>query len=405
MPISSKVKTLASEMRAWRHTIHSKPEVAFQEHGTAGFVAELLHGFGVEVHTGIGQTGVVGIINGRLGDGPSIALRADMDALPMVEQGHPVYRSVHEGVFHGCGHDGHVCILLGAASYLAANPMFRGKVVLIFQPAEEIVCGSQAMLDDGLLERFPFDELYSLHNDPMLAPQKIGVRAGAQQASSDFFTIRIDGVGTHAGMPHLGVDPIAIGALLVGALQTIVSRSVNPLDSVVISVACFHAGEAPNVIPHQAVLEGTIRALSSASQALAIQRMREICKGFEQANGTQITLELTHGVPPIMNSDQPVQCVVSAAREVVGKENVIEGITPLMACDDVANFLKVRPGCHFLLGQGGRMCHHPEYDFNDDVAPVGVAMFLEIVRSRLDATFEDKDISLATTAAARCQPC
>ncbi|MFM0210302.1 amidohydrolase [Paraburkholderia sediminicola] len=390
MHISPRIQTLAPDMRAWRHMIHSKPEIAFREHGTAEFVATLLRSFGVEVHAGIGQTGVVGIIHGRLGDGPTIALRADMDALPMNEQGRPVYRSVFEGVFHGCGHDGHVSILLGTARYLAANLSFRGKVVLIFQPAEEIVRGSQAMLDDGLLERFPFDEIYSLHNDPMLPPHKIGVRAGAQQASSDFFTIRVKGVGTHAGMPHLGVDPITIGATLVSSLQTIVSRSVNPLESVVITIARFHAGDAPNVIPHEAVLDGTVRALSAASRKLAIERIHDICKGLELANRTQIDIEYSNSTPPIINSEGPVACVISAAHEVVGKHNVVESIAPLMAGDDVANFLEARPGCHFLLGQGGRMCHHPEYDFNDDVAPIGVAMFVAVLRSRLGVEIEDQ---------------
>ncbi|MGU3780587.1 amidohydrolase [Burkholderia metallica] len=390
MTISADIRALAPDMRAWRHTIHSKPEVAFQERGTAEFVASLLRAFGIDVHTGIGQTGVVGVIRGQLGDGPTIALRADMDALPMQEQGRPVYRSVFEGVFHGCGHDGHVSILLGTARYLSANRMFGGTVLLIFQPAEEVVRGSRAMLDDGLLERFPFDEIYSLHNDPMLPPGKIGVRAGAQQASADRFTIRVHGVGTHAGMPHLGVDPVSIGASLVTALQTIVSRTVNPLESAVLTVARFHAGDAANVIPHEAVLDGTVRAFSAASRELVIRRMREICRGLAVANGTRIDVEFVHGTPAIVNSDGPVRHVVSAARTVVGPHNVVEDMAPLMAGDDVANFLQMRPGCHFMLGQGGRICHHPEYDFNDDVAPIGVAMFVEILRSRAAGPLEGR---------------
>lgn len=390
MHISPLIQALAPDMRAWRHALHRKPEIAFQEHGTAEFVATLLHGFGIEeVHTGIGQTGIVAIVRGCLGSGPTIALRADMDALPMRELGQPVYRSVFDGVFHGCGHDGHVSILLGTARYLAENPDFRGTVVLIFQPAEEIVRGSRAMLDDGLLERFPFDEIYSLHNDPMLPSRKIGVRAGAQQASSDRFQIRIEGVGTHAGMPHLGIDPIAIGAALVSSLQTVVSRSIDPLESVVISVARFHAGDAANVIPHEAVLDGTVRALSVAARELAIGRIRDICKGLEIAHGASIELRFLNRTPPIVNADGPVRGVIAAAAEVVGAHNVVESVVPLMAGDDVANFLEARPGCHFLLGQGGHICHHPEYDFNDDVAPIGVAVFAGVLRARLGAAAQE----------------
>ena len=390
MTISMDIQALARDMSTWRHMIHSKPEIAFQERGTAEFIASRLRDFGIEVHTGIGKTGVVGVIRGRLGNGPTIAFRADMDALPMTERGTPVYRSVFEGVFHGCGHDGHVSILLGTARYLSMNRTFRGTVLLIFQPAEEVVRGSRAMLDDGLLERFPFDEIYSLHNDPTLPPGKIGVRAGAQQASADRFTIRIEGVGTHAGMPHLGVDPISIGASLVAALQTIVSRTVNPMESVVLTVARFHAGDAVNVIPHEAVLDGTIRAFSATARERVMQRMRTICRGLAVANDTQIDVEFQSGTPAIVNAEAAVRHVVSAAREVVGERNVVENMEPLMAGDDVANFLQLRPGCHFMLGQGGVICHHPEYDFNDDVAPIGVAMFVKILRSRLDDALESR---------------
>jgi amidohydrolase len=375
--------TLADEMKAWRRQIHSCPEIAFEEVNTAELVAGALRSFGIEPHTGIGRTGVVGVIEGECGEGPTIALRADMDALPIQEEGRPFYRSVHHGVFHGCGHDGHTAILLGTAKLLASHRKFRGRVVLVFQPAEELVRGSQAMLDDRLLERFPFDELYGLHNHPQLPPGKIGVRAGAQLAAVDYFKVDISGVGTHGGLPHHGVDPIIIGAELVSAFQTVVSRSINPLESAVISVCQFSAGSTANVIPDHVFMQGTTRALSIQVRERVHKRMREICDGLALAHGCAIVLDISHGTPPTVNASAPTLCVKQAARAVVGAANLEDAVEPLMAGDDVARFLQARPGCYFFLGQGGRMCHHPEYDFNDDVAPIGVAMFDEIVRLRL----------------------
>lgn len=385
MAIAPEIQSLADDMRAWRQQIHSQPEIAFNEHQTAHFVATLLRSWGIETHTGIGQTGVVGVIHGALGPGPSIAFRADMDALPIVEEGQPAYRSQHHGVFHGCGHDGHTSILLGTACLLARQRQFRGQVVLIFQPAEEIIQGSLAMLEDGLLQRFPFDEVYSLHNHPTLAAGTIGVRVGAQLASVDFFSIRITGVGSHGGMPHLSVDPIVIGAALVGALQGIVSRTIDPLENAVISVCRFQAGETNNVIPEFAVLDGTIRTLSTAVRQQVVERMGQVCQGLALAHGCQIDMSLANSTPPVVNSPQPTRYVVQAAQQVVGPENLIENVAPIMAGDDVSVFLQARPGCHFLLGQDGPMCHHPHYDFNDDVAGIGVAMFEQLVRLRLAA--------------------
>ncbi|RQR58876.1 amidohydrolase [Burkholderia sp. Bp9126] len=383
MQISSPIAALSDDMKAWRRQIHSRPEIAFQETGTAAFVADLLRSFGIQTHAGIGRTGVVGVIDGNGEPGPTIALRADMDALPIQEEGRPFYRSVHRGLFHGCGHDGHTAILLGAAKLLAGHRQFKGRVVLVFQPAEEIVKGSQAMLDDQLLERFPFDEIYGLHNHPQLQPGKIGVRVGSQLAAVDFFSIEIRGTGSHGGTPHRSVDPIAIGALLVTALQTVVSRSIDPLDSAALSICQFVAGATANVIPDRASLQGTTRALSPTARECLHRRLREICDGVALAHGCAIALDISHGTPPTINADAPARCVMQAAGAVVGAANVLTDVEPLMAGDDVARFLEARPGCYFFLGQGGHMCHHPEYDFNDDVAPIGVAIFDEVVRLRL----------------------
>lgn len=385
MAICPEIQALATDMRVWRQQIHSQPEIAFKEHKTANFVAEHLRSWDIETHTGIGQTGVIGVIHGSLGPGPSIAFRADMDALPIVEEGQPSYRSQHHGIFHGCGHDGHTAILLGTARLLAQKRNFSGKVVLIFQPAEEIIQGSRAMLEDDLLQRFPFDEVYSLHNHPSLAAGTIGVRTGALMASVDFFSIRVTGVGSHGGMPHLSVDPIVIGSSLVTALQSIVSRNVDPIENAVISVCRFQAGETNNVIPEFAQLNGTVRTLSIPVRQQVIDRMREVCQGLALSHHCQIDMTLSNNTPPVVNSPEHTQHVIRAAKSVVGAHNLIDNVAPIMAGDDVAVFLQERPGCHFLLGQDGPMCHHPHYDFNDEVASIGVAMFEQLVRLRLGA--------------------
>lgn len=385
MPIRPAIQTLIPDMQAWRHQLHRQPEIAFQEHNTSEFVARKLRGWDIETHTGIGRTGVVGIIHGSLGSGPSIALRADMDALPIAEAGETAHRSCLPGVFHGCGHDGHTAILLGTACLLAKERRFRGRIVLIFQPAEETLQGSQSMLKDGLLQRFPFDEIYVLHNHPPIPAGSIGVRTGAQLASVDFFSIHITGVGSHGGTPHLSIDPIVVGATLVSALQTIISRSVDPLESAAISICRFQAGATANVIPEHALLEGTLRTLSRPVQQQALQRMRQICDGVALTHRCQIELALSGSTPPVINDPELTRHVIAAAQTVVGAAHLLEDITPIMAGDDVAEFLQLRPGCHFLLGQGGHMCHHPQYDFNDDVAPIGVAMFDQIVQRRLGA--------------------
>lgn len=383
MEKDTELNALASQMRAWRHDIHQHPELGFEEHRTAALVADLLRSWDIEVTTGVGGTGVVGTLRGTLGAGRSLGLRADMDALPMHEKGTAPYRSTHDNVFHGCGHDGHTAILLGVARTLSANRAFRGTVHLIFQPAEETLRGGSAMIDDGLFTRFPCDEIYALHNNNALPKGSVGVRVGAILSACDLFRISIKGVGSHAAAPHKAIDPILVGTQLVQAIQSIVSRNVSPLDTAVVSVCKFIAGTAINVIPDTAVLEGTVRTLSIDAQALILSRLRAICDGAASMHGCEIVFEHLQSSPPTVNTDKETEVARRAAEQVVGVENVIVDCAPLMASEDFAYMLQQRPGSYFFLGHDGLTCHHPEFDFDDDTAPTGAAVFLEIVRQRL----------------------
>jgi len=379
------IAALADAMRAWRQDIHRHPELGFVEHRTAAFVAARLAEWDIPVHTGLGGTGVVGTIRGSLngGEGLAIGLRADMDALPMAEQGTPAYRSLHDGVFHGCGHDGHTAILLGVARYLSANRAFHGTVHLIFQPAEETLRGGSAMIRDGLFERFPCDEIYALHNNNALAAGKIGVRAGAILSACDLFRINIEGVGSHAAMPHKSVDPILVGSSLAQAVQSIVSRNVDPLETAVVSVCRFVSGTAINVIPGNALLEGTVRTFSRTTQDLVLDRLRALCDGHARSFGCRVSFEHLQSSPPTINAALQTDVVRKAAARVLGKENVVDNVAPLMASEDFAFMLEQKPGSYFFLGHDGKTCHHPEFDFDDRTSPVGAAVFIEIVRQRL----------------------
>lgn len=374
---------LAEQMRVWRRDIHQHPELGFEEHRTAAKVAELLRGWDIDVETGIAGTGVVGTIRGSLGPGLSLGLRADMDALPMREKGAVPYRSTHDNVFHGCGHDGHTAILLGVAKHLSAHRAFRGTVHLIFQPAEETLRGGSAMIEDGLLERFPIDEVYALHNNNALPAGKVGVRVGAILSACDLFRISIKGIGSHAAAPHKSVDPIVVGVNLVQSIQSIVSRNVNPLDTAVVSVCRFLAGTAINVIADTAILEGTVRTLSVDAQALILARLREICAGAAAMFSCEVSFEHLQSSPPTVNSAQQTEVVRRAAQQVVGVENVIVDVAPLMASEDFAYMLQQRPGSYFFLGHDGLTCHHPEFDFDDNTSPTGAAVLIEIVKQRL----------------------
>lgn len=382
--MTEKIKTAFSQdMMAWRHTLHRNPELGFEEFETAAFIEAKLQGWGIETHTGIGGTGVVGVIKGERGPGRNIGLRADMDALPMQEETGVPYASTIPNRFHGCGHDGHTAILLGVSRYFSQNRDFHGTLNLIFQPAEELLRGGSRMIEDGLFERFPCDEIYGLHNHPPLEPGKVGVRTGSILSACDQFRITIRGIGGHAASPHRAIDPIMIGASLIQSLQTVISRSVDPLQTAVLSVCQFHAGTAINVIASEAVLEGTVRTLDHDIQALVLERMKEICHGHAQTYRCEIEFDHLLTSPATINTANQAQVVRDAATAILGADKVDPDIAPLMASEDFAYMLQEKPGAYFFLGNGGYMCHHPKFDFNDEVLPVGMSVMAEIAHQRL----------------------
>lgn len=380
------IESFNDELVAWRHDFHAHPELGYEEERTSELVAERLASFGVKVERGIGRTGVVGTLTGAA-PGGSIGIRADMDALPMEEEGDVPYRSKHAGVFHGCGHDGHTTILLGAARALAAKPDFAGTVHFIFQPAEEGLAGAKAMVEDGLFERFACDEVYGLHNWPLLPYGKGSATAGPIMAASDFFDIEIDGVGCHAAMPHKGVDPVVVAAHVVTALQTLVSRTTDPLDSAVISVTKVEAGSAYNVVPGRAVLRGTCRTLRPETRDAMEAGIARVAENTARAFGASAIADFRRNYPPTVNHAAQADKAAAALGRVIGVENVVRNAPPSMGGEDFAFFLEQRPGCYLWLGAGGSptSCnvHHPSYDFNDALLPIGASLWVELVHDVL----------------------
>ena len=376
-----------SEVAEWRRHIHARPELGYEEVLTSAFVTDKLKSFGIEVHTGFATTGVVGVIPGKRGRGKTIALRADMDALPMTEMNRFGHASTHAGRMHACGHDGHTAMLLGAARDLAADPDYAGTVVLIFQPAEEALGGAKVMIEEGVLERFKVEEVYGLHNWPQMPAGTIGVRTGPMMASCDFFSLTVTGKGGHAAMPQLCVDPVVAAAQIVTALQTIASRNVAPHEALVISVTQFHAGSADNVIAEAAQLRGTVRAFSPEIRDLAQRRMEEIANGIGAAMGVTIEFDYRRCFPATINSPAESEAAARAAAAVVGIDNVRRNEPPSMTAEDFAFMLEARPGCYIWLGQGGAgypgMLHSPTYDFNDGVLATGIAWWKAVVAERL----------------------
>jgi len=381
--------SMRETMQAWRHDIHRHPELAFEEHRTANKVADLLVGFGLEVHRSIGNTGVVGVLKKGSSE-RAIGLRADMDALKILEQNSFEYRSVNQGKMHACGHDGHTAMLLGAAHYLASEGEFDGTVVFIFQPAEEHGDGARAMIDDGLFERFPVDSVFAIHNFPSLACGKFAVRAGSIMAAEDNFEITINGVGCHAAMPHLGKDPIVIGAEIVTAMQSLVSRSLDPLDNAVVSFTEFLTNGTINVIPGQVILKGDTRSLTTTVQEQIEATMGRIVSGICTAHGVNYEFSYRHNFTPTVNTPEEAEIAANVARIVVGVENVVGDSRPIMGSEDFGYMLRSRPGAYLLLGNGeggvgGCRLHNPAYDFNDDILSIGADFWVTLVATQLKA--------------------
>jgi len=384
-PLAS-IQKFHQELIALRRDLHANPEIGFQEVRTSGIVAGALEALGVEVHRGVGKTGVVGVIRGQRHDsGLSIGLRADMDALPIKEEGDAAYCSTVPGLMHACGHDGHTAILLGTAKYLMQNRDFNGTAVLIFQPAEEGLGGAKAMVDDGLFERFPCDSIYALHNWPALPAGTIGINPGPMMAASDRWEVTIEGRGGHGAHPYQTIDPIVVAAHIVTALQTIVSRNVHPVESAVISLGHIQAGSptAPSVIPSRAHLVGTVRTFSDTVQKLVESRMRALIASVAEAFGATAELKYHRSYPATINSAQQANFLADVATDLFGAQNVVRDLIPSMGSEDFSFMLQKRPGAYFRLGQGGaeqgRFLHNPKFDFNDEVIPMGSALFAALV--------------------------
>ncbi len=370
-------------LTAIRRDLHAHPELGFEEVRTSGIVAEKLASWGIEVHRGIGRTGVVGVLKGRGTSPRRIGLRADMDALPIQEATNLPYRSTVPGKMHACGHDGHTTMLLGAAKYLAETRDFDGTAVFIFQPAEEGLGGARAMLADGLFSRFPCDEVYGLHNNPGGRFGELSVRTGAAMAAADFFDIRIVGRGAHGAQPHRGVDPVVVQAALVQALQTIVSRNADPLQSAVLSITQVHAGAAYNVIPEEAHLAGTIRTFDDDIRALVAKRMREIAAGIAATFGAEIVVDIRNIFSVLRNSEAQTQAAAAIATELFGAAKVDTAPEPKMGSEDFADMLLAVPGTYaWLDGKAGAAVHNAAYDFDDAIIPLGAAYLARLVERR-----------------------
>lgn len=380
MPVVNRIADMSDEIKAWRRHLHTIPELGLDCFKTAAFVAEKLREFGVdELHEGIAKTGIVAIINGQ-GEGPTIGLRADMDGLPMEETADLEYASTHEGRMHACGHDGHTAMLLGAAKYLAETRNFSGRVALIFQPDEEDGGGGEVMVQEGIMDTFDIGQVFAMHNAPELEAGTFHLNLGAIMAAADEFTINITGVGGHAAHPHTTVDPVLAGCAMVQALQSIVSRSTDPLDEIVVSVTQIHTGTAHNVIPETCMLNGTLRTFRKEVQTMAVRRMEEIVAGQAASAGVTATFDIKYGYPPTINDPDKAQFAAAVAAEIAGEANVDDNAAPVMGAEDFSYMLEARPGAYINLGQGdGPMCHHPMYNFNDDIGPVGASFFARLV--------------------------
>ena len=387
MPIINRIAEYQDEMTGWRRHIHKHPETAFEEHQTSDYVALRLHEFGIDVHRGLAGTGVVGTLKGDKGTGPSIGLRADMDALDIEEKNEIDYKSENPGKMHACGHDGHSTMLLGAAKYLAETKNFAGTVHFIFQPAEENEGGGRVMIEEGLFDKFPVESVYGMHNMPGIPAGEFAIRPGPIMASFDIFEITLTGTGTHAALPQLGRDAVVAGAQLVNALQTIASRTVSPFDAAVVSVTQMHSGDTWNVIPEEMVIRGTTRAFKEEIQSHMEAEIRRIADGVATTFGIDAKVHYERRYPPTINNAAETDITAGVARDLVGDDCVSLDKDPMMGAEDFAFMLNEKPGAYMWIGNGPRdggcMLHNPHYDFNDEVLPLGASYWAKLVETRL----------------------
>jgi hippurate hydrolase len=382
MTVVERITGYTDELVAIRRDLHAHPEIGFEEERTSRLVAEKLASWGVEVHRGVGKTGVVGVLRGK-GEGRRIGLRADMDALPIEEQTNLSYRSKTPGKMHACGHDGHTTMLLGAARYLAETRAFDGTAVFIFQPAEEGLGGARAMLADGLFDRFPCDEIYALHNNPHGPRGHVATRTGPAMAAADFFDIRITGRGAHGAHPDHSIDPTMVALTLGQAMQTIASRNVDPLKSAVVSITQVHGGAAYNVIPETMHLAGTIRTFDREVRELCHKRVRELAAGIGSAFGATIDVEIRDIFSVLENSAEQTQAAADVATELFGPTNVDPAASPRMGSEDFADMLHAVPGAYLWVGQTpGPAVHNAGYDFDDGIIPIGASLLARLVEKR-----------------------
>jgi len=389
MPIINRMAELHEEITEWRREIHSNPELMYDVHETAANVAQKLKAFGCdEVVTGIGKTGVVGLINGRQkSSGHVVGLRADMDALPIEEVTDRPYKSKTPGKMHACGHDGHTAMLLGAAKYLCETRNFDGSVAVIFQPAEEGGAGGKAMVEDGMMERFGIKEVYGMHNLPGMPVGEFAIRSGAVMAATDEFRITVTGKGAHAAMPHQGIDPIVAASQIVLGLQTIVARNLDPFEPLVVSATKINSGTAFNIIPDSAEIVGTIRSLSREARDVAVQRMNEISEGIASSAGGSAEVVLIEGYPVTFNHEDETEKAASVARLVAGDDKVDTNKEATMGGEDFSYMLLERPGSFIFVGNGDTAgLHHPEYDFNDEAIPHGTSYWAKLVETLMPAS-------------------
>ncbi|UCI31797.1 M20 aminoacylase family protein [Mesorhizobium sp. B4-1-4] len=380
-------RELEAEVTEWRRHLHQHPELDYRVHNTAKFVAEKLASFGINhIETGIAETGIVALIQGEGGDGPTIGLRADMDALPIVEASNKPWSSQVPGKMHACGHDGHTAMLLGAAKHLAKTRNFKGAVALIFQPAEEDGRGGQKMVQEGIMERFGISQVFGMHNSPGIEIGKFGIADGPILAALDEFDIVVKGRGGHAAQPHRTIDPVVIGAQIIMGLQTLVSRYTDPTESLVISVTKLSAAQAYNIIPEQVELSGTVRTLLPSVRDFAEQHILLSAKGIAQGFGADVELKYRRLEPMTINHTEGTDLAVKAARKLVGANSVDDKVKPRMGSEDFAYMLQARPGAMIWLGNGSTAgLHNPAYDFSDEALRYGIGYWVSLVETALPA--------------------